>query len=163
MSGIGADVGGEASTGGAEPDNPEPKPAPELVNDQKGPRRTIGKKGGASSSGGMNTLLATREIDIQANEESTLWLKFDHAWIPAGNQKAIVKVSYDQREQVEVVRYESNSESSSYKKNAVDETVTLPLSNPAGSKNMQIHFEYRPMKFLSLNQKVIASSYHHQS
>ena len=114
------------------------------MESQKGGQgRAIAKMGGAESIGGLSTLLITKEIDIQSNDDNSLWLKFDHAWIPSGNQKAVINVSYDGGKLVEVARFESDITSSFYKKSAVDETVTFQLNNPVAVNKMKIHFEYR--------------------
>ena len=105
--------------------------------------RAIAKMSGSgASSGGLKTLLITKDIDITSSEDNSLWLKFDQAWVPSGSQKAVINVSYDGGALIEVARFESNTESLFYKKSAVDETITFPLNNPSSAEKMKIHFAY---------------------
>ena len=117
-----------------------------IVAEEDGPNRGITKMGGdapSTSSGGLSTVLIAKEIAIESSTDSSLWLKFDSAWIPAGSQKALVNVSYDGGEKIELLRYESSLASLKYKKKATNETITIPVDNPYGAKKMKLYFEYR--------------------
>ena len=70
-------------------------------------------------------------------------MKFDSSWVPAGSQKALVNVSYDGGEKVELLNYDSRISSLKYKKRAVNETIIIPVNNPYGAKKMKLYFEYR--------------------
>lgn len=96
----------------------------------------------AHAAGNMATFLTTRAIDITGQAANTVYLKFDSSWRAEEPQKANIRVSYDGGAPVEVLRWISTEGQPNYHPDAVNETVTLPLLNPAGAKSLTITFGY---------------------
>ncbi|MBI2950091.1 MAG: immunoglobulin domain-containing protein [Verrucomicrobia bacterium] len=94
------------------------------------------------AAGTMNAFLSTRPIDVTGQAANTLILQFDSSWRDEPDQKANVRVSYDGGAAVEVLRWESVETSPNFHNDAVNETVNVPLRNPAGAKSMVITFGY---------------------
>jgi len=103
---------------------------------------------GGWGAGYYTTYLSTPSIDISVAQAGTLKLKFDSAWKPeclddgpgTNNQTAQITVSYDGAKAVEVLRWQSNTDSPYYHPNATNETVIVPLDAPAGAKTMVLTF-----------------------
>ena len=91
-------------------------------------------------SGSYNTFLETPVISMNGAAEGTVVLRFDSSWRPEDLQTANITVSFDSGPDVEVLRWTSNSSDSTYKPDSTNETVSLPLNNPAGATNMQVKF-----------------------
>lgn len=98
--------------------------------------------GNADPALNYRTFLSTKAIDISAQAAGTLYLKFDSSWRDEEPQKANVRVSFDGAAPVEVLRWESGETSPNFHNDAVNESVTVSLANPAGAKSMTITFGY---------------------
>ena len=93
--------------------------------------------------GDMTALMSTPEIDISDIDANLLVLNFDSSWNPYDDQKAIITVSYDGGEPIEVVRWESSDAGGRLKAKATDEAVRgIRLGNPEGAQTMQLTFSY---------------------
>jgi len=90
--------------------------------------------------GTFNSFLDTQAIDISGVEAGTIELKFDSSWRPYANQTAAVSVSIDGGNWVDVLVWESDSGSQLYHDHTTSETVTIPLSTPAGAQSMVLSF-----------------------
>jgi Lysyl oxidase len=111
-------------------------------------------KGGPITSapfgGYYKALMTTPAISLFDVAPGTAKLRFDSSWLPeccddgpsrTNNQTATVRVSYDGGTNYsQVLRWESNSASPSYKPGATNETVTLDLQNPAGASSVKVEF-----------------------
>jgi hypothetical protein len=94
--------------------------------------------------GTFNTFMSTPEIDVRAIESgaNTIILRFDSSWRPEDSQTATVTAKFDDREPVEVMRWESNSSSPLYHDHNTNEMVTVSFARPAGAKKMVLTFGY---------------------
>jgi hypothetical protein len=90
----------------------------------------------------MATFLKTRAIDITGKPANSLYFKFDSSWRDEDPQKATITASFDGAAPVEVLRWESNPASAFFHDDNANETVTLPLYNPEGAKNVVLSFGY---------------------
>ena len=90
--------------------------------------------------GTFNSFLDTQVIDISGVEAGTIELKFDSSWRPYANQTAAVSASIDGGDWVDVLVWESDSGSQLYHDHTTSETVTIPLSTPAGAQSIVIGF-----------------------
>jgi len=94
-------------------------------------------------AGNMDTLLKTPEINITGREANALVLRFNSSWRPEPDQKATITATYDGGAPVEILRFESVDTSPSYKDDSsTDDTITIPLNNPAGATKMVLTFRY---------------------
>jgi len=93
------------------------------------------------AAGNMATYLKTSSINIAGQAANTLLLKFDSSWRAEDPQKGNVTVSYDGGAPVEVLRFESVAASPFFHDNR-NESVSVPLHNPAGAGAMRITFGY---------------------
>ncbi len=102
----------------------------------------------------------TPEIPLTGVAPGTLFLKFSSSWRPEGvddantskfpvgpngeainNQTAIVTVKFDNAEPVQLLKWDSKDGSPTFKPDSQNETITLPLNNPAGAQKAVISFE----------------------
>jgi hypothetical protein len=88
----------------------------------------------------MRTFLTTKAIDITGQAAGTLYLNFDSSWRAEDPQKANVTVSYDDGAATEVLRWESSG--ALLHPDGTNESVSVPLRNPAGAKSLKITFGY---------------------
>ncbi|MDA0751515.1 MAG: hypothetical protein O2964_12465, partial [Verrucomicrobia bacterium] len=97
------------------------------------------------AEGYVNTFLSW-DVDITGATAGGLELSFDSSWRPEYDsnyhQTANITASYDGGEAVQVMLWESNSDSPNYKDHTPNEAVILPLDNPAGAKNLTLTFGY---------------------
>ena len=87
----------------------------------------------------FNSFLETPNISLAGQEEDTVSLRFDSSWMPEDNQTANLTVSFDGAPEVELFLWESVS-GSNFKAAATNETLVVPINNPAGSANMKLRF-----------------------
>ncbi|MCB1094835.1 MAG: hypothetical protein KDN22_04570 [Verrucomicrobiae bacterium] len=83
----------------------------------------------------METLLTTPAISIAENSPNSIVLQFDSSW-NAEPQTGIVTVTFDGGDPVELLRYDADTPT------LIDETLFLPIENPAGASSMTISFSY---------------------
>jgi len=95
----------------------------------------------AHAAGNMATFLTTRAIDITGRAAGTLYLTFDSSFRAENPQKASVTASFDGGPAVDVLRWVSEATSPNFRDNR-NETVTLPLNNPAGATSLKLTFGY---------------------
>ncbi len=97
--------------------------------------------GNPDGLGTFNSFLITPAVNISGAAQSTLSLTFDSSWRQEGNQTATVTVAYDGGSEIEVLRWESENGAPAYfHADNTNETVTVPLNNPAGATSMVIRF-----------------------
>ena len=95
------------------------------------------------AAGDMRTLMTTKEFDVATAPAGTAYLKFNSSWRPEEPQKANITVKYDGGAEVEVLRFESINSSPYYKDDSsVNDTLVIPLNNPAGAKKAVLTFGY---------------------
>lgn len=95
------------------------------------------------AAGDMATFMSTPQIDIASAPAGAAYLKLDSSWRPEDPQKATITASFDGGAEVEVLRFESVSGSPYYKDdNSVNDTLVIPLNNPAGAKKVVLKFGY---------------------
>lgn len=97
-------------------------------------------KGDPESLGSFNSFLSTPSIDISGAAANTVFLRFDSSWRDDPPQKAIIEVSFDGGDPVEILRWESESGSPNFHDDSHDETVMIPVNNPDGASSMVISF-----------------------
>ena len=98
----------------------------------------------SAAAGWYDTFLSTPALSLAGVEPNAAVLQFDSSWRPEFDsnyhQTAGITVSFDGSEPVQVMLWESDSSSPNFKDAAVNETVTVPLNNPAGATSMVIDF-----------------------
>jgi len=92
------------------------------------------------AQGTLTSMLNTPAIDISGVNASTIELKFDSSWRPNAQQTAYVLVSFDGREWVRVLNWQSDSTRRNFKPEATSETVTISIDNPTMAQNMVLAF-----------------------
>ncbi|MFC1604928.1 LamG-like jellyroll fold domain-containing protein [Planctomycetota bacterium] len=93
------------------------------------------------ADGFYNALMSTPVIDVSSVDAGTLRLTFDSSWRQEDTQTASIAVQYDNGEPIEVLRWESElGDPVFFKPDAINETVTVELSNPTGAQEMVITF-----------------------
>lgn len=105
--------------------------------------------------GYFHSFLSTPAISLQGVAPNTAFLKFDSSWRPEGfddssppdgtgpqtnNQTGTIKVSYNGGAAVQLLKWDSQSGSATFHGDNVNETVSLPLNNPAGATNVVLTF-----------------------
>lgn len=93
-----------------------------------------------NDSGTYNTFLATPSISLSGIAANSLQMRFDSSWRPEGQQGANLTISYDGGAVTELLRWSSDSGDANYKPAATNETIVVPLNNPAGAAEMQLRF-----------------------
>ncbi|WP_340117783.1 Ig-like domain-containing protein [Pelagibius sp. 7325] len=88
----------------------------------------------------FNAYMRTPAIDISTVAAGSLTLTFDSSWRYEDSQKAVLTVSYDGGESVEVLRFSSDPSDPDFKEDATNETLTINLDNPEGASNVVISF-----------------------
>lgn len=100
-------------------------------------------------AGYYNARMSTGDISLAGVSAGAAKLTFSSSWRAeccdegpnsTNNQTASIQASYDGGAFVEVMRWESDSNSSSYKPDATNETVVVNLNNPAGASNVKLKF-----------------------
>ena len=93
------------------------------------------------ASGTYNSFLRTPSISLAGVNAGSARLRFDSSWMPEGVQTATVTASYNGGPATEVLRWESEGGNQAFYKSAnTNETVTIPLNNPAGAANVTLSF-----------------------
>jgi hypothetical protein len=95
--------------------------------------------GNPEAIGTYNTLLETPGINITGVGAGMLKLAFDSSWRPEDTQTAIVEANYGNG-WVEVLRWESVSNSPFFHGDNTNESVLLSLSNPAGASSVMFRW-----------------------
>ncbi len=88
------------------------------------------------------TLLTTSAIDITGQTANTLRLKFDSSWRDEEPQRISVTASYDGAAPVDVLVWSSAAASPNFHDDFPNESVEVPLLNPAGAKSLKLTFGY---------------------
>lgn len=94
----------------------------------------------AFNPGFYNTFLTTPNIALAGVAANTVQLRFDSSWRPEDTQTASVRVSFDGQPSTEVLKFSSVAGDTHFKPDATNETITLPVNNPAGATNIAIEF-----------------------
>ena len=98
------------------------------------------------AEGFIDTFMSTVAIDISSAPARTLELSFDSSWRPEYDsnyhQTANITVSFDGGAPVEVLLWESNSDSPNFHDHAPNEHIVVPVANPAGAQSMVVTFGY---------------------
>ncbi|UCD53375.1 MAG: hypothetical protein JSW27_12140 [Phycisphaerales bacterium] len=96
------------------------------------------------AEGYFNSFLSTPIIDLAGAASDALQLRFASSWRPEFDsyyhQTANITVSFDGGEPVEVLLWESDSESPNYKPYATNEAVAIGILVPEGAQNMVVTF-----------------------
>ncbi len=104
----------------------------------------------APFGGYYNAFMATPAIPLSGAAPGALRLSFDSSWRPeccddgpshTNDQTATIRVSYDEGASfTQMLRWESNPASPSFKPDATNESLTLDLQNPAGASSVIVEF-----------------------
>jgi len=94
------------------------------------------------AAGSINTFISTPAINVAGLKENSVVLRFDSSWRPEEPQKAVIRVQFDNRTPVEVLRWEGGASSPFFHADNVNETVTLGINNPAGASTLKVTFGY---------------------
>ncbi len=99
---------------------------------------------GAQEQGGFNTFLSLPAISLEGLAANTAVLSFDSSWRPEFDdnyhQSGNLKVSFDGGEPIELFEWLSDPGAPTFKAEAIDERVIVPLNNPEGAQSMVITF-----------------------
>ncbi len=95
---------------------------------------------GGPGAGTFNTFLRTPYISLDGVSANAVTLSFDSSWRPEDDQKVRIEVSFDDGAPVELLRWTSNSADATFHPDAVSESITLNVGNPAGANKMMISF-----------------------
>ncbi|MFO0888459.1 MAG: cohesin domain-containing protein [Isosphaeraceae bacterium] len=95
-------------------------------------------------SGPYGSGLTTGPISLVGVAPNTAVLTLDSSWRPGGSagayQTAEITVSYDGNAPVTVLRWSSDPASPNFHAEALNEPLTIPLSNPAGAGSVVVTF-----------------------
>jgi hypothetical protein len=94
----------------------------------------------ARSPGTYNSLLRTPAISLAGVAPGTAQLRFDSSWLPEDTQTATITASFNGGAGVEILRWASVAADSDFKPGATNETVVVPLNNPAGATSVTLQF-----------------------
>ena len=94
----------------------------------------------ARDPGFYETYLKSPNISVSGLAADIVQLRFDSSWRPEDTQTAVVRVSFDGGADVEILRWTSVNGDSDFKADDTNETVVIPVNNPAGAVNMQVEF-----------------------
>ena len=95
--------------------------------------------------GEVSTQLTTPEISLADFNAGEAHLVFDSSWRPWDQQTGLIEVAFDGGEFSEVLRWESDSSSDFFKSDFAyhwNESVVLPLDNPAGAQTATLRISY---------------------
>jgi hypothetical protein len=93
------------------------------------------------ATGVFNARLTSPTINLNGVTENTVVLRFDSSWRPEDTQKVAVWVSFDGGAYTQILVWDSDTSSPDFKPDATNETVELPISNPAGATSMNLRWE----------------------
>ena len=96
----------------------------------------------AHAAGNMATFLATPAISIASTTANSLYLSFSSSFRAEVPQKASVKASFDGGPAVDVIQWVSEPAVAGKFHDNRNESVTVPLYNPAGAKTVKLTFGY---------------------
>ncbi len=93
----------------------------------------------------FDAFLTTPDISLEGVIPGTAVLNFDSGWRSEDTQTALITITYIDASGTEVgpteiLRWESDSSSPFFKPDALNETISLPLENPAGAQSMRLDF-----------------------
>lgn len=106
----------------------------------------------------FNSIMTTPEISLTGVAANTAFLRFQSSWRPEGkddggpnfpvdeneqpinNQTAVISISFDGGTPVQVLKWDSISGSPTFHTDMPNETVTVPINNPAGAQKMRVSF-----------------------
>ena len=102
--------------------------------------------------GYMNTFLVTEAIELPNLPANAAFLQFDSSWrdeafddpgpdgVASNNQTATVTMSVNGSDPVEILRWDSDSTSTTFHNDNPNETVAIPLNLPAGTASIVLTF-----------------------
>lgn len=96
----------------------------------------------AHAAGNMATFLSTPAINIAGKTANSLHLTFSSSFRAEAPQKASVKASYDGGPAVDVIQWVSDPATDPKFHDNRNETVSVPLYNPAGANTVKLTFGY---------------------
>lgn len=98
-------------------------------------------KDSPGDSGVFTSFLSTPPILLDGVAPNTAVLTFDSSWRDEDAQKVNITVTYDDGDPIEVLRWVSNpTDSPNFHNDAPNETISVPLNNPAGASQMVVTF-----------------------
>jgi hypothetical protein len=84
--------------------------------------------------------LNTPSISLMGAAANTANVSFNSSWLPEEIQKATLTARYSNGTNVEVLRWHSQPTDANFHAGALNESVTLPLQNPAGAASVTLEF-----------------------
>jgi len=95
----------------------------------------------AHAPGSYNTFISTPDIALQNAAENSVVLTFDSSWRYENPQAATLEASFDGGNTwSELLRFSSNTTSGDFKPDATNETISIPVFNPAGASTARFRF-----------------------
>ncbi|MCC6492907.1 MAG: alkaline phosphatase family protein [Pirellulales bacterium] len=92
------------------------------------------------NAGTYNSFLRTPTISLVGVGAGAGRLGFDSSWLPEDTQTATITASYNGGPAVEVMRWTSVTGDGHFKPGNTNETVVVPLNNPAGATSVRLSF-----------------------
>ena len=93
--------------------------------------------------GNMFTFMTTGDIAIDGIMENSLVFRFHSSWRPEVVQTATIEATFDDGDAIEIMRWESEGgDAEFYHDHEVNETVNIPINNPAGAKTVKLTIAY---------------------
>lgn len=96
--------------------------------------------GNPDAIGPYDSKLSTPSIALMGAAPNTVNMRFHSSWMPEEIQKATITARYNTGANVEVLRWHSPTGDPMFHDSAVNETVTIPLQNPAGAASVILDF-----------------------
>lgn len=95
----------------------------------------------AHTPGQYNAFISTPDIALQDAAENSVVLTFDSSWQYEAPQGATLEVSFDAGTSWStLLRFSSNTASGDFKPDAFNETISIPVFNPAGAATARFRF-----------------------
>lgn len=96
--------------------------------------------GNPDAQGPFDSTLSTPSIALGGAAPNTVNLNFHSSWVPEEIQKATVTARYNNGATVEVLRWTSPIADPKFHDTATNESVVVPLQNPAGATSVTLDF-----------------------
>lgn len=96
--------------------------------------------GSPSSSGTFDSTLVSPNVKVTGGQ--TLYLSFATHYLQEANEKALVTATFDNGDELTVLRYDKNSDSDNAGKDVLNNQVLRKIQVPKGAKSMTLKWRY---------------------
>jgi len=116
----------------------------------------------AHDAGAWTAYLSTSEISLVGMDANSVNLSFDSSWRPEGGQEVNITASFDGKEPVEILYWNStDGDPNFHNDSSTNESISVDINNPAGAKTMVLKFGYMNGTnnwFWAIDNLVVSSS-----